>query len=199
MKFVAKDAKPEAAAKETYTYGDYLAWPDGERWELIDGVPYNMSPAPSRSHQEISRELLVQFAVYLKDKTCRVYAAPFDVRLPKGDEEDARVDTVVQPDLVVYCDRDKLDERGARGAPDLAIEILSLYTAVKDMKIKRDLYERVKVREFWLVDPGNKTVQVYALGEDGRYGRPEVYAGGDQVKVGIFEDLTIDLAAVFKE
>ncbi|MGQ9779808.1 MAG: Uma2 family endonuclease [Bacillota bacterium] len=197
MKFVAREAKPEAATKETYTYGDYLTWLDDERWELIDGIPYNMTPAPSRSHQVISRELLVQIAVYLTGKTCEVYAAPFDVRLPKGDEEDELIDTVVQPNLVVVCDPEKLDERGCRGAPDWVVEILSPETAAKDMKIKRDLYERVGVKEYWLVDPANKTVQVYTRGDDGRYGRPEVYAAGDQVKVGIFPDLFVDLAKVF--
>ncbi len=180
-----------------YTYGDYLTWPDDERWELIDGIPYNMSPAPTRSHQKISGELFKQIAVYLTGKTCEVYAAPFDVRLPKGEEEDALIDTVVQPDLVVVCDPKKLDEPGCKGAPDWVVEILSPHTAAKDMKIKRDLYERVRVKEYWLVDPGNKTVQIYQSGDEGRYGRPEVCAAGDQVKAGVFSDLIIDLAAVF--
>ncbi|NLG84767.1 MAG: Uma2 family endonuclease [Firmicutes bacterium] len=197
MKVIAKEARPEAAAKETYTYGDYLTWPDDERWELIDGVPYNMSPAPSSSHQKVSGELFKQIAVYLTGKTCEVYAAPFDVRLPKGDEADELIETVVQPDLLVVCDPEKLDERGCKGAPDWIVEILSPQTAAKDMKIKRDLYERVGVREYWLVDPGNRTVEVYQSGDGGRYGRPEVYAAGDRVKVGVFPDLVIDLAAVF--
>ena len=197
MKFMAKETRPEAATKETYTYGDYLTWPDDERWELIDGIPYNMSPAPTRSHQKISGELFKQIAIYLTGKTCEVYAAPFDVRLPKGEEEDTLIDTVVQPDLVVICDPDKLDEPGCKGAPDWVVEILSPYTAAKDMKIKLNLYERVGVKEYWLVDPGNQTVQVYTPGDDGRYGRSEVYAAGDQVKAGIFSDLIIDLTAVF--
>jgi hypothetical protein len=117
LKFVARESKPEAATKETYTYGHYLTWLDDERWELIDGVPYDMTPAPSRLHQKISTELIKQIAVYLTGKTCEVYAAPFDVRLPKGDEEDEKIMTVVQPDLVVVCDPKKLDERGCKGAP----------------------------------------------------------------------------------
>ncbi len=197
VKFTAKEAKPEDAAKRPYTYGDYLTWRDDERWELIDGVPYNMTPAPSRIHQRVSRELLRQIADYLDGKTCEVYAAPFDVRLPQGDEEDEGIETVVQPDLVVVCDPKKLDERGCRGAPDWVIEILSPETAARDMKIKRDLYERVGVREYWLVDPANKTVQIYLQGADGRYGRPEIYAAGDRVKVGIFPELVVDLAKVF--
>ncbi len=197
MKFKVRETKLEAATKEKYTYGDYLTWPDEERWELIDGVPYNMTPAPSRAHQDISRELMLQLAVYLKDKNCQVYAAPFDVRLPKGDEEDERIETVVQPDLVVVCDENKLDERGCKGAPDLVIEILSPYTAGKDMKIKRDLYERVGVLEYWLADPTNKTLQVYKIGNDGKYGPPQVYTTEEEVKVEIFPDLGIDLTRVF--
>ena len=197
MKFVARESKPEAATKESYTYGDYLTWRDDERWELIDGAPYGMTPAPSRLHQKISTELLKQIAVYLTGKTCEVYAAPFDVRLPKGDEEDEKTMTVVQPDLVVVCDPKKLDDRGCKGAPDWVIEILSPDTAAKDMKIKWNLYERVGVREYWLVDPGNKTVQVLLRGDGGLYGRPEFYAAGDRVKAGIFSDLVIDFGGVF--
>ena len=193
------EPRPEAAAKDTYTYGDYAKWPDEERWELIDGVPYNMSPAPSRIHQKTLGELHKQIAVYLTGKTCEVYIAPFDVRLPKGDESDERIDTVVQPDLVVVCDRKKLDERGCKGAPDLVVEVLSPQTAGKDMKIKLALYERVGVKEYWIVDPSNKTVQVYQMEAAGRYGRPGIYTDGDQLKVGLFTDLAIDLAMVFKD
>ena len=135
LEFIIREKKLEAATKETYTYGDYLSWPDEERWELIDGIPHSMSPAPSRVHQEISMELARQIANHLIGKNCRVYAAPFDVRLPKGGEKDEQIETVVQPDLVVVCDESKLDERGCKGPPDLIIEILSPHTAAKDMKI----------------------------------------------------------------
>lgn len=190
--------QPGNGAGRTYTYGDYLTWNDEERWELIDGVPYNMTPAPNRSHQKISGELFKQIAVYLTGKTCEVYAAPFDVRLPEGDEADEFIRTVVQPDIVVYCDPRKLDERGAKGPPDLAIEILSPYTAAKDMRIKMALYERVGVKEYWLIDPGNKTLQVFSrFTSEERFGRPETYTTGDQVKVGILENLVVDLGMVF--
>ncbi|MBI4778090.1 Uma2 family endonuclease, partial [Candidatus Desantisbacteria bacterium] len=121
--------------EERFTYGDYLKWPDDQRWELIDGVAYDMSPAPSRKHQKVVGELFAQFHSYLKDKSCEVYVAPFDVRLPEVDEgvaplaADEEIITVVQPDIVVVCDRDKLDDRGGRGAPDIVIEILSPWTA----------------------------------------------------------------------
>lgn len=197
MDFWIKETKPKAGAKERYTYGDYLTWPEEERWELIAGVPYSMTPAPSRTHQRISGELFKQIALYLTGKTCEVYAAPFELLLPKADEEDEEVLTVVQPDLLVVCDPKKLDERGCKGAPDLIIEILSPHTAGKDMKIKLALYERAGVREYWIVDPEYQIAQVFKFEANGEYGRPEVYIAGDQVKVGIFPDLIIDLGQVF--
>ncbi len=185
--------------EEHFTYGDYLTWDDGQRWELIDGVPYNMSPAPRLRHQAISRELLTEFALHLRGNSCQVFAAPFDVRLPESDESDDLVETVVQPDLLVVCDKTKLDDAGCRGAPDLIVEILSPSTADKDLKVKFDRYQRAGVREYWIVDPTGSTVQLYTVGMDGKYGRPEVFGAADRVSVGIFPNLEIDLATVFAE
>lgn len=193
MGFVAKKED------QKYTYRDYLTWPDDERWEIIDGIAFNMSPSPSRLHQEISMLLSTQFSVYLKGKPCKVYHAPFDVRLPVGNEEDEEVETVVQPDIVIVCDRSRLDDRGCKGAPTLVVEIISPYTAGKDLKEKFNLYEKVGVKEYWIVDPSNQTVVVYKLGADEKFGRPEAYTPVDSVKVGIFEDLTIDLREIFTE
>ncbi len=183
--------------EERYSYGDYLTWDDEQRWELIDGISYNMSPAPNRRHQGISMELSAQFHDYLRGKPCKAYHAPFDVRLPEGDESDEETYTVVQPDLVVVCDPDKLDDKGCRGAPDLVVEILSPSTSGRDLKLKLNLYEQRGVREYWIVDPSGATVMVFRLGEHGRYGRPEVYAGEDSAPVGIFPDFTIDLPTLF--
>ena len=187
---------PKKLSKK-FTYKDYLSWNDDERWELIDGVAYNMSPAPSRIHQEISLYFSRKFGNYLENKECRVYAAPFDVRLPGGFQSDEEIDTVVQPDISVFCDKKKLDDRGAVGAPDLVIEILSPSTASKDLKEKFHLYEKVGVKEYWIVDPINKTLMVYSFDKKGNYKRAEVYAGEDKVKVGIFKDLEIDLKEIF--
>jgi Uma2 family endonuclease len=185
--------------EERFTYGDYVTWDDGERWELIDGVPYNMSPAPRRLHQLALADLIRQFTVYLQGKPCQVYPAPFDVRLPEADEDDNLVETVVQPDISVVCDRGKLDDAGCRGAPDLIIEILSPGTAGKDLKVKFFRYERAGVLEYWIVDPVEKTVQAYQLGQNGCYGRPTVHIHTDRPQVGIFPELEIDLAAVFAD
>lgn len=182
-----------------YTYADYLQWDDDERWELIDGVAYNMSPAPSRKHQEISQNLSREIGTYLKGKSCKVYAAPFDVRLPLKGEEDKKTGNVVQPDIVVVCDSSKLDDRGCIGAPDLIIEILSPSTAKKDMVAKFNLYEQAGVQEYWLVHPTDHTVMVFKLGDDGKYGRYEMYDQSEQLAVGIFSDLVLDLHEIFTE
>jgi Uma2 family endonuclease len=186
--------KPE----EIYTYGDYLKWNDDERWELIDGVAHNMSPAPNRRHQQIATELTRQFATYLLDKTCQVYAAPFDVRLPENDEETSDILTVVQPDISVICAPEKLDDAGCIGSPDLIVEILSPSTARKDHKEKFCCYERAGVKEYWLVDPLANTVTVFKLDADKRYGRPDVYGDDEKIVVGIFPDLEIELTLVFR-
>jgi Uma2 family endonuclease len=184
--------------QEYFTYGDYLLWDDGERWELMDGVAYNMSPAPNRRHQQISTELTRQFATYLLDKTCQVYVAPFDVRLPEGDEAESDISTVLQPDISVVCDAKKLDDAGCIGAPDLIVEILSPSTSRRDHKEKFNCYERAGVKEYWLVDPSAITVTVFKLGTDKRYGRPDVYGDDEKVVVGIFPDLEIELTLVFR-
>lgn len=182
---------------QLFTYQDYLTWPVNERWELLNGRAYNMTPTPSRRHQEISGQLLTLFNNYLKGKTCRVYAAPFDVRLPQLQESDEQTSTVVQPDLVVVCDKTKLDHQGCKGSPDLVVEITLPSTFQKDLKEKFILYERVGVHEYWIVYPEENTVCVFHLTHEGKYSRPEVYTERDSIKVGIFGDLTIELPEVF--
>ncbi|MBU0700542.1 Uma2 family endonuclease [bacterium] len=190
---------PAKKKEERFTYGDYLQWPDEERWELIDGEAYDMSPAPLRKHQEISGNIFADFHNYLRDKHCRVYAAPFDVRLPESDKDvsDEEIVTVVQPDIVVVCDGNKLDDKGCKCAPDIVIEILSPHTAKKDVVTKHHLYERHKVNQYWVLDPETKEVVVFKLKND-RYGEPEKYKKEDTIKVDIFEDLEIDLRTIFK-
>ena len=189
---------PSERRKERYTYADYLQWPDGERWEIIDGVPYNMSPAPSTKHQTISLELGRQLANFLLDKECRAFIAPFDVRIPNGDETDEEIQTVVQPDIVVICDQSRLDERGYRGAPALVIEILSPTTGKKDLQEKYHLYERSGVKEYWVVFPREELVEVYQLGEYAKYAKSGTYQSNDRIKPGILPELEIDLSLIFK-
>lgn len=192
-------AYPIKKSDKKFSYKDYLNWPDEEKWEIINGVAYNMSPAPSRIHQKISRELIRQFANYLLGKTCEVYGAPFDVRLPTMDQKDEDIDTVVQPDIVVVCDKSKLDDKGCKGSPTIVIEVISPYTAQKDMKEKFFLYEKVGVKEYWIVHPEDKTTMVFKLGENGEYGKPEMYTEEDNINVTILGELTIDLKIVFED
>jgi Uma2 family endonuclease len=165
--------QPATSPRDHFTYGDYCAWDDGERWELIDGEAYCMSPGPNRAHQEVLGELFYQVRRQLEGHPCRVYVAPFDIRLPKGNEADELIDTVVQPDISVICDGKKLDERGCRGAPDWIIEILSPSTAARDQICKRALYEREGVQEYWLVHPMDRVLYIYQL-EGERYGPPAI-------------------------
>lgn len=180
-----------------YNYGDYLKWSEGERVELIDGHPYAMTPAPSRIHQEILLSLGTEFASYLRGKKCRAYIAPFDVRLPKGVERDEDTDTVVQPDLSVICDPDKLDDKGCRGAPDLVVEIISPGSLKHDMTVKKNVYEFSGVKQYWLVYPLEKIVMVYTLGEDGRYNDGDAYGKEDAIEVGVLDSFTLQLERVF--
>lgn len=192
-------AIPERDQHIKYTYKEYLNWPHEERWEIIDGIPYNMSPAPSRKHQKISGELFAAIHNYLKDKTCEVYSAPFDVRLFIDNAIDEETTNVVQPDIAVICDPSKLDDRGCKGSPDLIIEIVSSSTLKKDLKEKFYLYERAGVKEYWIVYPDEKTIVSYILNENGKYGRPEVYSEENNIKVRVLESLEINLIDIFTD
>ena len=184
--------------QERFSYDDCSNWTDEGRWELIDGVAYDMSPAPSRLHQEVLLKVVRTIADFLDNTPCETYVAPFDVRLPEDPEaSDKETFTVVQPDIVVVCDKLKLDERGCNGPPDLVIEILSPATAAKDMKIKRDLYERHGIREYWLVHPTDKTIMVYRMGVDDEYGKSEICAGEDIVESGVLEGLKVEMKDLF--
>jgi Uma2 family endonuclease len=183
---------------EYHTYADYCSWPDDVRYELIDGVAYAMGPAPVRRHQGILLELARQVANILEGSPCRPYIAPFDVRLPKTDEIDDEVNTVVQPDLVVICDRAKLDDKGCRGAPDWVVEVLSPSTAGHDQILKRALYQRVGVREYWLVHPVDRLVTIYTLNA-GSYGVPDVRELVGTLAVGVLPEIVIDWERVVRE
>ena len=177
------------------TYADYLQWPEDTRYELIDGEAFPMSPAPLVEHQEVAGEVYRQLANQLDGKPCRPFIAPVDVRLPRKDETDAAIDTVVQPDVLVVCDPSKIDRRGVRGAPDWLLEVLSPSTAAHDQIAKRRTYERAGVREYWLVHPGDRTLTVYVL-DNGQYGRPEIYELKDATPVGVLPGVSISWDAL---
>lgn len=182
-----------------YSYSDYKTWPSAERWEIIDGLAF-MQAAPSRLHQEVLMEISRQLSNYLAGSPCRVYPAPFCVRLPeRGKPADKEIPTVVEPDVSVVCDRSKLDDEGCIGAPDLIVEIVSPSSARRDRVDKFNKYEKAGVREYWLIEPELKLVTVFLLQPDGRFGRPENHTEADTVKCGIFPGLSVDLGSVFSK
>ena len=191
---------PVRKADRVYTYADYCSWPDDERWELIDGAAYDMSPAPSRRHQKLTGDIFAEIHNFLEDRECAAYIAPFDVCLPEAPgARDDEIINVVQPDVSVSWSEDKLDEKGAVAAPDIALEVLSPSTSVKDQREKLTLYERSGVREYWVVDPANETLSVYSLGRGsgGGFGKPAVYGPGDRFESRVLEGFSLDLSRVF--
>lgn len=161
---------PAIKSDHHYTWADYLKFPDDERWEIIDGVAYNMAPAPSPEHQQLSAELVIQIGTQLRGKPCKEFVAPFDIRFQESDT----TDKVIQPDLLVVCDRSKITPKGLVGAPDWIAEILSPSTAGHDQIIKRALYERHSVREYWLVHPVDHILTIYRMQPSVAYGMPEI-------------------------
>ena len=186
------------AKKERYTFADCLTWGEDERIEIINGEVVMMAP-PTRAHQKISGEIFRQIANYLEGKKCEVYPAPFAARLFEvdGDTPDD-VDTMVEPDISVVCDKSKLDDHGCKGAPDMVVEVLSPSTQRHDRLIKLGLYQRAGVREYWIVDPGNKTVQVLTL-TNGLLLPNEVYERDGVAKVNVLDGCFVELSKVFAE
>lgn len=175
-----------------YTYADYLTWPDEFHCELIDGKIYMMPPAPLLTHQDVAGEIFRQAANALLGKSCRAFIAPLDIRLPNPNQaDDETADTVVQPDVLVVCDVNKLDRRGVRGAPDWVVEVLSPSTASRDQIQKRALYERHGIREYWLVHPLDHVLTIYKL-IDNSYGKPEISELKGQTPVAAVPGLSID-------
>ena len=177
------------AEKRKFSYADYKTWPDEERWEIIDGEAYGMTPAPSEKHQRISANIFSILAGFFKNKPCRPYYAPFDVVLDDFN--------VVQPDLLVVCDPNKITLANVQGAPDLVVEILSPSTKLKDKREKKALYERSGVREYLVVWPDDEMVEQYRL-IDGRY-TSDVFNWDQKLPLFAFPELTVDLWEVFEK
>jgi Uma2 family endonuclease len=182
------------AENRTYTYADYKNYPEGERIEIIDGHIYGMAAAPSRVHQAIISDLITILNNYMKSNNipCKVYPAPFDVMLT--DVEDIEnCKNIVQPDISVICNKNKLTDKGCIGAPDMIIEVVSPFNPSSDYVRKLNLYEQYKVREYWIINPMEQTVFVYKLDDDTmQYAAPKAYTFKDKIKVYIFKALEID-------
>jgi len=182
-----------------YTYADYLTWIDDVRRELIEGF-IKMLPAPRRVHAEVSFNISGNLWAILKKNNgrCKVFPAPFDVRLPKnGETDNDKIYTVVQPDICVVCDPSKLDDDGCLGAPDMIVEILSPSTGKKDLTEKFTLYEKSGVREYWVVYPKDEAVHVFLLQNDGKYDVGHVYERNGKIPVHVFDGYLLDLQDIF--
>lgn len=176
--------------KKTYTVADIEALPPGEKAELIDGEMFIME-APSVTHQRILGELFVQIHTHIKN-----HKGPCEVVIAPGVYMKDDIHNYVEPDITVICKEDKLDEKGCHGAPDLIIEIASPGNKYMDYGRKLMLYQSAGVREYWIVDPAKKIVTIYDFeGGDG----PNVYPFTAPVKVGIYEDLYLDLSSFLRQ
>lgn len=180
-----------------YTYEDYLKFLDNEIVEIIDGKIFAMSPAPSRIHQELIMEISAEIRNYIKANNgkCKVYPAPFDVVLIEDNENEKDSKNIVQPDISVICDKSKLNDKGCLGSPDMIVEVVSKYNPGNDYVKKLYLYEKYKVKEYWIVNPMKNNILVYTLTHTG-YSEPDVYSFSDKIKISIFENLEIDFSSI---
>ncbi len=184
--------------EKKYSYADYLTWEFEERVEIFKCKVFSMGSTPNTSHQRISGKLTGIMITAFKKHSCELFVAPFDVRLldRKKSKLDQEIYTVLQPDLCVICDENKIDERGAIGAPDLVIEILSPGNSNKEMKYKFDLYEEAGVLEYWIVNPADKTVFIYVLKENEFIGMHPLIEE-DSIQSKLFPELDFKLESIF--
>jgi len=188
---------------QQYSYADYLSWADDKMRELINGIFYAFS-APFRNHEETTISFLKKALPFISRRKgkCKIYTAPFDVRLPtNGETADDKIYNVVQPDICVICDPSKLDERGCIGAPDLIVEVISPSSSKRDLNEKFSLYEKSGVREYWVVYPNDKAVVVFILKTNGKYNNGTTYdliIGPSKVPVKTLKGLIIDLKELFE-
>lgn len=178
-----------------YSYADYLKWTMDEMVEIIKGRVYKLS-APKRVHQTISIRISSKIFNLLEGQKCKVYSAPFDVRLPVKSRKNEDIFTVVQPDICVICDPTKLDDAGCNGAPDLIIEILSKGNNKKELQNKYEVYEESGVKEYWIVAPEGQFIQVNTL-VNGKYQPSKLLTFGDEIVTPILPSFVLNLDEVF--
>ncbi len=184
-----------------YSYADYLTWKFDQALEIIKGKIFKMV-APSSLHQDIFRVLFLALGNHFKNQSCRLYSAPFDVRLldrKKSLKANKDVYTVIQPDICIICDLKKIDKAGCVGAPDLMIEILSPGNSKREMKIKKELYAESGVREYWVVDPIHESITRFNFNDDGATTSTDIFVSDDVMPSLIFPDFTLNLIELFPE
>ena len=187
----------EPDASVNYTYADYLKWKFEERLELIRGKIMKMG-APTTLHQQVALRLVSKIYKSPERKTCQVFIAPFDVRLPvKNRKKDYQITTVVQPDICVICDESKIDARGCCGAPDFVAEILSPGNTKRDVRTKYELYEESGVKEYWIIHPSDETVALFLLNKAQRFDGAKMYAAGDILTSSAVTGFTLNVSEIF--
>ena len=189
---LAEDLEPEKIS-----YAKLQEIDDDKRYELIDGVPYLMA-SPRVSHQDILFEIGYQLKTYLKGKKCRAFIAPLDVKL-SGEKDNKKEFNVVQPDIMVVCDQNKITEKNIQGAPDLVIEITSPNNPAHDKLVKLNLYQKFGVKEYWIVSREEKIISVFLLNENKIYTIPKAYYLDEKIKVNVLDNCYIDLSEFCKE
>ena len=184
----------------TYSYAHYLNWVFDDRVELINGQVFKMCPAPSPYHQQISVRIASELFVFLKNKVCQVYTAPFDVRFPTESTADTDIYTVLQPDICVICDPvGKLDDRGCVGAPDIVVEILSPGNNKMELLNKYNVYQEFGVKEYWVISPAEKTFMKYTLDDTGEYQPSKLFTLSEKVTSAVLPGFELDLDEVFQD
>ncbi|MBK9256287.1 MAG: Uma2 family endonuclease [Saprospiraceae bacterium] len=197
---------------KTYSYADYLLWRFEERVEIIKGKIMKMSPAPGTRHQRISNNLSSTLTWYFKKSPCNIFTAPFDVRLPISEDldiskkyknrakklPDGKIMTVVQPDIIVICDENKLDERGCIGAPELVVEILSPGNKHPEIKDKFEIYQQAGVQEYWIVDLQDEFILIYTLVKNKFIGS-KPFTNGEVIKSTLLPDFALSVSEIFEK
>ncbi len=181
-----------------YSYAEYLTWEIDGMVELIKGKVFKMAAAPRRIHQEIAAKVFTRIFNFLEGKPCKVYPAPFDVRLPVHSKKNEDIFTVVQPDICVVCDPSKLDDAGCIGAPDLIVEILSPGNNRKELQNKYEVYEEYGVKEYWIIHPAEQTLIIYTLKES-KFVPSRLFTSGDIISSNGMEGFSLDLDYVFRD
>jgi Uma2 family endonuclease len=183
---------------KTYTYADYYKWQFEERVELIKGKIFKVGPTPNPVHQQLLGDIFTLLKTFLPRKPCKVFFAPFDVRLTDKSMDDKDIITVLQPDICVVFDRTKVDKRGCIGAPDLVVEVLSPGNSAKELRNKYEVYEEAGVKEYWVVSPQNQNFLIYTL-HDGKFQLSPVKMPGDVVTSFVLPGFSIDLTELFSD
>ncbi|MDO9068991.1 MAG: Uma2 family endonuclease [Deltaproteobacteria bacterium] len=182
-------AIPAENSTERFSWNEYKDWPEDERWQIIDGQAYCMTAAPNIRHQKITGNLYVSIREKLKGKLCMTFIAPTDVVFDDHN--------IVQPDVLVVCDKNKITDANIQGTPDLVIEVISPSNSFMDKKMKLELYERFTVPEYLLVDPVGDLVECYRL-VDGKYGRAEIFPWYEKLPLMSLSGIELSLWEVFE-